>query len=77
MRHFLSPTLPKIVLYAILFFVMPTYYFVCANGICTAKFSFLVILNMLYSAGFGTLTLPGSPTLFVDMAHPNMAVASV
>lgn len=65
MRQFLSPTIPKILFYFVLFFLMPTYYYVCIDSVCTVKVSFFVILSLLYGVKFGTLTLFGVLLLII------------
>lgn len=65
MRHFLRPTIPKIAAYLLFFFIMPTYYYVCTEEICSLRFSFLVITHILYNKEFGMLTFPGLLLLMI------------
>ena len=59
MKDFFMPSVSKIITYFILFFIMPTYYYVCSSGVCNIQISFFVIINLLYNKDFGTLTFPG------------------
>ena len=65
MRDFLTPTISKILVYFLLFFIMPTYYYICNDNICNAKISFFVIIGLLYNPNLGTLTFPGLLVLIV------------
>jgi len=65
MKGFFTPNLSKIIAYFFLFFLMPTYYYVCDAGICNVKVSFFVILSLFYGIELGTLTFPGMLLLII------------
>lgn len=59
MSGFFRPTIPKILIYIILFFLMPTYYYVCNDSICNLEVSFFVMASFIAGIELGTVTLPG------------------
>lgn len=77
MRHFLMPSLPKIIIYVILFFVMPTYYYICTDESCSLNSSFFVITNLLYNRDFGVLTFPGLTLLIILSYLMSCVIAKV